>query len=138
MSIRPLPEPCAGQPIQEGDYPKIHTGRIRPAPDLSKSPFESSLFPWPKGRGATKRGSFRLVHIKRERMAKGEEQFCLIRFTIGRLRCLIELGLTDMVADMGWWPVLYGMDIWVGRVPLIRTMIALNVLMWIAMWMILR
>lgn len=51
---------------------------------------------------------------------------------------LIEFDPSQAAEGIGWWAVLCGLDIWVGRLPLIRTMIALNVLMWIAMWVILR
>jgi len=68
----------------------------------------------------TSKGSFRLVLI--------QMQWPKI------LRWSMECG----VKELGWLRVLYGMDIWLGRVPIIRTMAAVNVLTLIAQWMILR
>ena len=64
-----------------------------------------------------KPGSFRLVLVQME------------------WRRIIAWAIKQAVPTHGWLRVLYGMDIWLGRVPLIRTMIAANILVWIVSWL---
>ena len=63
-----------------------------------------------------KPGSFRLVLVQME------------------WRRIIAWAIKQGPPLVGWWRTIYGMDIWLGRVPLIRTMIAANILVWIILW----
>lgn len=40
--------------------------------------------------------------------------------------------------EMGWWTLLCGMDLWIQGVPIIRVTIAVNLVMWLLMWLVLR
>ena len=58
---------------------------------------------------------------------------------------LVRMHLREMLkqlpghaGELGWWPVIYGMDFWIQGVPLIRTTIAVNIVVWILMWIALR
>lgn len=44
--------------------------------------------------------------------------------------------IKSIADEMGWWPVIYGMDVWFNRVPIIRTTIAVNILVWIILWVL--
>lgn len=59
-----------------------------------------------------------------------------VRLVLVRVEWRKTIGwvIRQAVPTHGWLRVLYGMDIWLGRVPLIRTMIAINILAWMILW----
>lgn len=73
-----------------------------------------------------KKGSFRLILIQVSPWWKAPE------WAVNALKITLEAP----VKDIGWLRTLYGFDIWVGPIPIIRTMIAANILAWILMWFV--
>ena len=46
--------------------------------------------------------------------------------------------IREVTRELGWWPVICGMDFWVQGMPIIRTTILVNVLIWLLMYSVLR
>jgi len=74
------------------------------------------------------KGYFRLILVS-------VDPFWKLPWLVGNaIHC--ELG--PMIKELGWWTVLCGLDIWVGKVPIVRTLILANVTAWILLYLRLR
>ena len=67
----------------------------------------------------------------------GRFRLVVFRLELGNWRRGCQF-IKACVDEFGWWPVIYGMDFWIQGVPLIRTTIAVNIVVWILMWIALR